>query len=424
MAGERSRRAWRWLRRGLLAVALLLVALVLFVRLRYGGGSTGFPERIGTPLLSGEALEEVASLPSPPGNIAVSPAGRVFLSVHPEGRPRLKVVELVAGEARPFPDAAWQAPRGDGADGKALPFFDSVLGVRIDRRGRLWTLDNANHGLAQPRLLAFDVDSGALVERLDFPRHLVPRGSYLNDLQVSADGRYVFIADSSIFGLDPALLIVDTTSGRTRRVLAGHRSLQAEPYIPVVGGRRMRVFGIFTVMPGVDSIALDNRGNLAFAAVTARRMYRARVADLVDERLAPAELASRVEDFGDKPMTDGLSSDAAGNLVLTDPGHDALQLLAPDGTLTTLVRDPRLRWPDGLSFGPCGAGGAARDGAPGAVAIVSGEGELGFAATAGCLYVTCSALHQVIGRTPAQVRHAGPFQVFRLRMPAPGHSGH
>ncbi|HXT19657.1 MAG TPA: hypothetical protein VN923_02795, partial [Thermoanaerobaculia bacterium] len=154
--------------------------------------------------------------------------------------------------------------------------------------------------------------------------------------------------------------------------------------------------------PGVDSIALDNHGKLAFAAVTARRMYRVKVADLVDEQLPAAELASRVEDFGDKPMTDGMSADAAGNLVLTDPGHDALQLLSPEGQLTTLVRDPRLRWPDGLSFGPCGAGLAPAD----------------------CLYVTCSALHQVIGRTPGQIRRAGPYQVYRLRMPRPGYAGH
>jgi len=103
-------------------------------------------------------------------------------------------------------------------------------------------------------------------------------------------------------------------------------------------------------------------------------------------------------------MTDGMSSDSAGTLVLTDPGHDALQLLAPDGTLQTLIRDPRLRWPDGLSFGPC---------APGAVS-----------AEASCLYVTCSALHQVIGRTPGQIRRAGPYQVFRLRVPRAGYAGH
>jgi hypothetical protein len=42
---------------------------------------------------------------------------------------------------------------------------------------------------------------------------------------------------------------------------------------------------------------------------------------------------------------------------------------------------------------------------------------------ANCLFVTCSALHEVIGRTPGQVRAAGPFGVYRLRMPFPGLAG-
>jgi sugar lactone lactonase YvrE len=94
-------------------------------------------------------------------------------------------------------------------------------------------------------------------------------------------------------------------------------------------------------------------------------------------------------------MSDGLSSDAAGALYLTDPEHSALVRLGADGRLATLLRDPRLRWPDGLSFGPDG-----------------------------WLYVTCSALHQVIGRTPGQVRSSAPFHVFRFRPGAEAPAGH
>jgi sugar lactone lactonase YvrE len=408
-----ARRWWRLLRRSLLALTVVLVALLLLVRLRYGGGRDGFPERLGPPLPGVPALEEVASLPLPAGNIAVSANGRVFFSMHPEARPAVKMVELVGGQPRPFPDASWQGPRGEGDDGVPLPFFDTPLGVRIDEEGRLWTVDNANHGLGQPRLLAFDVASGRLLARFDVGRELAPLGSHLNDLQVTPDGRWVFIADASIFGLHPALLVFDVAKGTARRLLAGHPAVTAEPWVPTVGGRRMRIFGLFTIAPGVDSIALDRRGEwLYFAALTARRIYRARVRDLVDEALAPPELARRVESFADKPMTDGLSIDLAGNLVATDFPHAALQLLSPRGELSTLVRDPRLRWPDGLSFGPCGDAGAGPPAAAGAPA-----------APAHCLYVTCSALHQVIGRTPGQIRRAGPFQVYRLRMPEPGIAG-
>lgn len=209
-------------------------------------------------------------------------------------------------------------------------------------------------------------------------------------------GRRIFIADASIFGKRPALLVYDVEQRRARRVLDRSPSAMPDPWIPVVQGRAMRVFGLFSVQPGVDSIALDRNGEwLSFAAVTADALWRARAADLADERLSAAELERRVERFAPKTMSDGLSSDSAGNVYLTDPEHSAVLRLGPDRLLTTLVRDERLRWPDGLSFGPHG-----------------------------WLYLTCSALHQVIGRTPGQVRSRAPFQVFRFRPGAGAAPGH
>ena len=65
--------------------------------------------------------------------------------------------------------------------------------------------------------------------------------------------------------------------------------------------------------------------------------------------------------------------------------HSAIVSLRPDRSLETVIADPRLRWPDGFSFGP-----------------------------EGWLYVSCSALHQVIGRLPGQIADAGPFQIYRV----------
>ena len=394
----------RWFVRACLGLPALLAILALSIRLRYGAGSEDFPNLIGPPIVPAPSLEEVASFELPPGNVAVSAEGRIFVSLHPEGRPTVKVVEWVAGHALPYPAAEWQAPRGREPDGRPLPYFDSVLGVRIDRKGRLWTLDNANHGFGQPRLLAFDLRTNTLVHHWDVPKALAPLGSHLNDLQVTPDGRHVLIADASIFGLDPALLVYDTETSTGRRLLSGHRSVKSEPFVPVVGGRAMRVFGLFTIRAGIDSIALDRNGEwLYFCGLPSRRLFRARLTDLLDNTLGPPELAGRVEDFVAKPMSDGLSTDLAGNVLLTDFPHDAIQLLAPDGSLRTLVRDPRLRWPDGLSFGPDPA---------------SPKGP------ADWLYITASALHQVLGRTPGQIRTAGPYQLFRVRVPVPGIAGH
>ena len=66
---------------------------------RYGGGEH-FEDLTTAPLLPATALEGVADLDLPPGNIAVSDTGRIFFSRHPEASPPVQMAALVHGEAR------------------------------------------------------------------------------------------------------------------------------------------------------------------------------------------------------------------------------------------------------------------------------------------------------------------------------------
>lgn len=361
----------------------------LFLWVRYGGGGR-FEDRSGEPELPESALELVADLELPPGNVAVSPSGRVFFSFHPEAAPEVAVAEWVDGRPVPFPSPDFQP-------GGSHPLrFQTVLSLRIDRQGRLWTLDNANHGLGQPRLLGFDLESGALRHRHDFPSEIAGFGSHLNDFQVDPAGRRVYIADASIVAQTPALVVYDVESGSSRRLLEGHVSVSAEPFVPVVQGREMRLFGIVAIRPGVDSIALDRNGEwLYYAAVTAQHLYRVRTADLDDASLGSDALEARVERFAVKTMSDGITTDLEGGIYLSDLEHSAVLRLDPEGGLRNLLETPRLRWPDGLGYGP-----------------------------GGWLYVTCSALHHVIGRSAAHVRSHAPYQIYRFRPGVPGIPGH
>src|SRR5947207_14919559 len=165
----------------------LLVLVFIFLGLRCGlGGGRRLEDRTTAPTLPPSALEVVADLDYPPGNIAVSKTGRIFFTLHPNGDPPIKLVELAGGKPVPYPDEASQTTR-----------FDSPLAVRIDRQGRLWTLAVARYGRGQPRLLAFDLATNALVHQYDFPSSVAGFLPLLNDFHVDLRGEKIYIAETS-----------------------------------------------------------------------------------------------------------------------------------------------------------------------------------------------------------------------------------
>ncbi len=368
---------------------LLLFVVAGVVRYRFGSGQR-LEDRTDKPLLPGSVLEVVANLDYPPGNIAVSRRGRIFITLHPDGAPPMKVAELRKGRPLPYPDVRWQQPTA------GIPYFQSVLSLRIDRQGRLWVLDYADYGRGQPRITAFDLATDRVLQSYDFPSEVAGLGSMLNDFQVSPDGRRIFIADTSPLIQRPALIVYDTVERSSRRVLERHPSVMPGDYMIQAPGRDMVAFGIYALRLGVDSIALDRRGRwLYYGAVTNDRLYRISATDLADADAAGADLAARVEDFAAKTLSDGLTTDIDGNIYLSDMEHSAIVRLAPDGRLETLLKDRRLRWPDGFSFGPDGY-----------------------------LYVTCSSLQHVLFVSKRHMREHAPYQVFRFRPGAQAPPGH
>ena len=376
------------LARFVLILGIIAGALAITIRLLFGGGER-LDDLTGAPLLPGSSLETVVDLDYPPGNIAVSPEGRVFFTLHPDGHPPAKVLELVDGKPTPYPSAEFQ-------NGKAEPSFQSILSIRIDRQGRLWVLDYADYGRGKPRILAFDLKTGVMIHRYDFPSEVAGFLSMLNDFQVAPDGKTIYIAETSPILQRPALIVYDVERKSSRRLLDGHASVKAENYIIQAPGRDMIVYGLYNMRIPVDSIALDKNGEwLYYGAVTGSRLYRVRTSDLNDPSLTAADLGLRVEDFAAKTLSDGITMDDEGNVYLSDMEHSAIIRLGPDQRLMTLLKDPRLRWPDGFSWGPDG-----------------------------WLYVTCSSLHHVLF-VSADVMHANaPYQIYRFKPGATGVPGH
>lgn len=361
-----------------LLVLFIIASTVLWVR--HGGGNS-YPDITATPQFSAAALEEVLSYAEPLGNVAVNQDGRIFFTVHPEARPKgNKLLEYIDGASVPYPSLQLQ---------KEL--FDTPLGVAIDRFDRIWVIDHGNHGMRTARIVAIDLWTGEVLRNQALDKAIAPAGSFLQDLQVSHDGRTIVIADASFWRKSPAIIVYDVEKGEARRVLEKHASVAAENYVINTADRRMEFLGGMVVLRGgVDGIALGPEW-LYYGALSGSGLYRVRLKDLLNEKLPPSQLGSMVERFSDKPLSDGLSIDVEGNIYITDVEHNAIFRAGTDGEIATLIQSRKIRWPDALSFGP-----------------------------EGYLYIADSALPDLILQSDEHIQSNGPYRVFRFQ---PGIAG-
>lgn len=335
----------KWLSRILIGLAVIIVAALGVVYALFGGGAP-YPDLSGAPRLPEGAMEAAVISDRPIGNATVSAEGRIFYTIHPESNPTgPRLYEYVGGRAVPYPDPTRQQD-----------LFTSPLGVAIDAKNRLWVIDPADHGMGTATLTAFDLGTDEVVHRHEFPSDIAPLGSFLQDLQISTDGRWIYIADVGFWAKRPALVVYDAESGQSRRVLNRHASVYPQNLLIRNQIKDMSFFGgVLEMKTGVDGIALS-RDNawLYYGAMNHDTLYRLPTSILRDMSASEAAVEAAIEVVGIKPLNDGFSIDDQNNVYITDVENQAVIAMAPDGSLETIVKDSRIRWADGLSFGPDG----------------------------------------------------------------------
>ena len=382
-------------------MARLFILTFLFGIFCIGGGMYGcatqhMKDCSTDPVFPKGKAEVVANLNMPPGNIAVSNDHRIFFTFHPEANPEIKIAELVEGNAIPFPNGDFQ---NDQNDHDEAPFFDTVLSVRIDSNNNLWTLDHGFFGIRQPRLLAFDINTGNIIHQHDFSSDIAGFGSFLNDFQVDPSGNYIIIADTGapapVVGGDPAIIVYEIEKKTARRVLDNHESVQATSNTLRVGKEDLTMMGI-PIHIAVDSIALARDAKwLYYAPLNSEKLFRIQAESLINPEITEDGLAGMVELFAEKGMSDGITTDMEGNIYISDMENSAVHIIDQDRKLKTLLKDPDFRWPDGFSFGPDG-----------------------------WLYFTCSALMDVIGQSDSHIESHAPYQIYRFQPGGTGVPGH
>ncbi|MEM9824895.1 MAG: L-dopachrome tautomerase-related protein, partial [Bacteroidota bacterium] len=314
---------------------------------RYGGGRA-YPDISTEPRYGKEDLELFFSYPEPIGNVAVtvdsSGPSRVFFTVHPESWPEHhRLLEIVDGVAVPYPNAQVQDE-----------WFNTLLGVFCDRQNRLWTIDHGFHGLQEVKLTAFDLQTNQVVHEYIYPEKVAEQFSFFNDLSVTPDGRYVFVADVSFFGKNPSLIVYDTQTRQSRSVLDGHRSLSHQYYVPVTPAKKMRFLGgLVDLLTGIDGLDVSPDGQYVYyAAMGHAQLFRVPVDICTDFRVHDVAISSAAELVATKPLSDGIRCDRKGRVYLTDIENQGVYVIDPKSKEQyTLIKDERIRWADGLSLG-------------------------------------------------------------------------
>jgi sugar lactone lactonase YvrE len=303
-------------------------------------------------------LEVVATFNGPmPTGVAVSNDGRVFVNFPRWGDEKLDrdfytVAEVKDGKTVPYPSA--EINKADPS--RAVQTLLAVQTVVVDPAGkRLWLVDTGN-GFGDlreggPKLVAVDLATNKVVKTITIPLSVAVPGTYLNDVRFDLNRGpqgTAFITDSGTTGI----IIVDIASGRSWRRLQNHPSTRPEPaYMAVFEGQVVYRDGK-RLQIGSDGIAISPDAKwLYYSVLSGRNLFRVSVDALADPQKSDADVASTLEDLGEKGgSADGLEADAEGRVYITDFEHNSVHRWNVDGRLETLVHDSRLLWPDTLSL--------------------------------------------------------------------------
>ncbi len=356
-------------------------------------------------------LETVAQFFGPmPTGVTVSQKGRIFVNFPRWGDDvPFTVAEIIDGKAVAFPSAlvnsfgangtrsALSQEKTDRARRERETHFVGVQSVVVDAKDRLWVLDTGSIAFAPtapggPKLVGIDLTTNTIVKTIQFAPDIARPKSYFNDvrfdLRAGREGT-AYITDSG----DGGIVVVDLASGIATRRLDEHPSTQVVPkFVPFVEGDAMYATppGKFPTYVGFasDGIALSADGSrLFYCPLASRHLYSVSTALLRNGKAAEALVGNSVIDHGEKGMSDGLESDAQGRVYVTLVEQNAIARRLPNSLYETVVRDPRLLWPDTLSV-----------------------------ANDGYLYVISNQLHRQKGFNYGKDLRGKPYSLFRVKI--------
>ncbi len=298
-----------------------------------------------------KSIETFAEVNQAVGNISFTAKGDLVYSHHPFFEPKTRVVfmDKETKEIKPFPNAAWNTPRDTDEN-----YLSNVLGIRNDKNGVVWMIDMAQRNDIKPKIVGWNTKKDAL-EKIYYINESTVTHSQPNDMVVDTKHNAFIIADEGIGnggnGDAGAFILVDMKTGKTRRVLEGHKTTKPENNPTVIDGKTLAVNGN-ALLVGNDGITTDKNFEwIYYGPLNGTKIYRIKTVDLLNENLTRAELDAKIETYSEKPNNGGMSMDTEGNIYMTAvESKSVVVVLAKDKSVKTIAKDPKMIWPDGVSF--------------------------------------------------------------------------
>lgn len=276
--------------------------------------------------------------------IATSADGRLFLPFQRQQPGHgLEVGEWVNGQAKPFPDAGWNDFPNTRDPSHA---FVGVNALRIGPDGQLWIIDKGAPGPGQDvlpggaKVVVVDLKTNAVSKVIPLDG-VTGRKSYVDDIRFN--GSRAYLTDAG----QPGLIVLDLESGRMWRALDGDRSVTQDRSLMAEGRPLVDPKGKPVVI-NADQLEVSPDGKTLFFQPCTGPLYRIETRWLDDPGLSDRERAQHVTLFADTPSTGGTAIDTEGNIYSSDTDRSRILKIAPNGTITTLVSDPRLDWVDAM----------------------------------------------------------------------------
>jgi sugar lactone lactonase YvrE len=352
----------------LIRPVLLIGIFISFIGCKNNGASDG-----GNGQDDSKTLDIIAESDELWTGIAVSKENRIFVNYPRWGAPiSFSVAEVLPdGNVNPYPDSDWNEWND------TLPVEDHLVCVQsvfIDDRNSLWILDTGNPGFqgvigGAAKLIKINIENDTIESIYTFESPVVLPNTYLNDVRIDTDRHFAYITDSGL----GAIIVVDLTTGESRRRLAMHASTKAEDIDVIVEGN------VVPLTVHSDGIALDNFGDyLYYQALTGKNLYRISTAILRDESATNNKVENAVELVAKVGVSDGLCYGNDGNIYLTSLEHNAIRKYSNDNGLQMVIESNLLKWPDSI-----------------------------FITEENLLYITTSQLHLGSARTH-------PYRIFRF----------